>query len=765
MSKNKFYTFVSIFGFSVSLMFVILLSLYTKQELSVDNFHEKKDRIYLMTHEHGPNFGNTVAPFVEDNCPEVEAYCRVYVEHVLVTGKKEESFRAECLFADSTFFNMFSFKLTEGNPSQVLASQKSVIVTQRFANKVFGEENPVGKTLSIDDWEHTITGIMEEIPQNSQFRKCDFVASYSTIVNPVYFGGDWVLNTSDNFGFPIFLLKKERADLHAKIPYILELFKKEFFYYENGFAEKLDFIPLEDVYFKVKGWHFFKTNSINLIKIYITIAILILVIATLNYINMTVAQAGFRGKEAAIRKLLGGKKKSIISQLLGESLILTFITFGLGLFLSCIFEPFFNEALLTDVELIKQFTISNIVVATLFILLVAFVSGLIPALVISGFKPLEVVKGAFSRKVKTTYSKVLIIFQYIVAIVLLSCSFFIKQQSDFMIDYDLGYNRDAILSMPIRIEPSQKQGLKDKIRSIAGVEKVSYSQGTPMNVGNNFSFEKDGEPFSTQELKIDEDFLDIYGIKIDPSDAPFTDNSLFINDALLNSRLTNKQEMIIDLGFHGKILITGAVRDFHLGSLHGNNYKYIRVRKLPDDWGPWDISIKINEATDMFAVADKIQKEYRAYTGNEILDPPMFTDDIIQTWYKKEKNQLKILSAFTLLTIIISIMGVFAMSMYMIKQKEKEIGVRKVYGARENQILLMLNKASLLRVLIAFIIACPIAYYAITWWLEDFPYRISINWWTFALAGGIITILNLMSVSYMTWKAARANPVDTLKSE
>ena len=764
LSKNQFYTFISIFGFSVSLMFVILLSLYTKQELSVDNFHEKKDRIYLMSHDHGANFGNTVAPFVKDKCPEVEAYCRVHMQNVQAKGKGEEKFRAECLFADSTFFKMFSFRLIEGNSSQVLEAQRSVVVTQNFAHKVFGEENPVGKTLSIDDWEHTITGIMEEIPQNSQFRKCDFVVSYSTIVNPVYFGGDWVLNTSHNFGFTAYVLKNEGADLHAKIPYLLELFKQEFFFYKDRFGEKLDFIPLGDVYFNAKGWNFIKTNSINLIKIYITISILILVIATLNYINMTVAQAGFRGKEAAIRKLLGGKKKSIISQLLSESLIMTLITFGLGLFLAYIFEPFFNEALLTNVEFIKQFTISNIVVATLFVLLVAFISGLIPALVISGFNPLEVVKGAFSRKVKTTYSKVLIIFQYIVAIALLICSFFIKQQSDFMINYDLGYNSDAIFSMPIRIESSQKQGLKDIIRSIAGVEKVSYSQGTPMNVGNNFSFEKDGEPFSTQELKVDEDFFDIYGIKIDPSNLPFTDNSLFINEALLNSSLTDKQDMIIDLVIHGQIPITGTVRDFHLGSLLYDN-KYIRVRKLPDDWEPWDISIKINEAADLFAVADKIQKEYTAYTGDEIPDYPKFTDDIIQTWYKKEKNQLKILSAFTLLTIIISIMGVFAMSMYMVKQKEKEISVRKVYGARENQILLMLNKASLLRVLIAFIIACPIAYYAINRWLEDFSYRISINWWTFVLAGGIITILNLLSVSYMTWKAARANPVDTLKSE
>ena len=764
LSKNKFYTFVSIFGFSVSLMFVILLSLYTRQELSVDNFHKKKDRIFLMSHNYEANFGNTVAPFVKDKCPEVEAFCRMHSRSVFVGDKGTEKLISEAIFADSTFFNIFSFRLIEGNPSQVLVTQRSVVVTQDYAHKLFDKENPMGKTLNIDNREHTITGIMENIPLNSQFPQCDFVASYSSITN---YWSDEILTTSNNFGFTTYFLEKEGADLQSKIPLLLQLFKEEFWFYKNGFTDKLEFIPLEDVYFTVKSsWGLaIKTNSKDLIKVYGAIAILILIIATLNYINMTVAQAGFRGKEAAIKKLLGGSRGGIMVQLLKESLLMTVVTFCLGLVLALISEPFFNEVLTTKLEMVKQLTVSTIFAGILFILFISLVSGLMPALIISKFNPLEIVKGTFTRKIKSSYSKGLIIFQYIVAIALLICSFFIKQQSDFLGNYDLGYQHDNVFSMYVDLDTVQTAGFRSKLLSIPGVNKVSFSCGNPMDRGNNYSFEKDGEQYSTQEILADDDFFDVYGICFTPSDVPFTEKSLLVNNNLFNSPLANKGDMTIELGHNSERLpITGILSDFHIGSLHEDR-RYLRIRKKTNGMRPWGVSVRIDGAADIFAVSDKIQKEYIAYTGGEHARYPQFADSIIQDWYKKEQNLSKILSAFTLLTILISVMGVFAMSLYMIKQKEKEIGVRKVSGATGGQVLWMLNKESLIRVLIAFVIACPIAYYMIGEWLNDFSYRISLNEWTFAVAGSIIAILTLISVSYMTWRAAQANPVDSLKNE
>lgn len=765
LSRNKVYTFVSIFGFSVSLMFVILLSLYTKQELSVDNFHEKKDRIYLMTHEYQSAFANSVAPYVKDKCPEVEAFCRVHSRKVSVGEKGTEKQKAYCMFVDSSFFTMFSFKLLEGTPNQVLAAQRSVVITKSFAEKIFGSGNPLGKTLSIDNTQHTITGIMEEIPQNTQFPEVDFVVSHSSITQ---YWGDWILNVHNNFGFSLYFLEKEDSDLSAKIPFLLEEFKKDLWLYEMGFADKLEFVPLQDAYFDVifGGYLEAKTNSKTLIKIYIAIVILILVIATLNYVNMTIAQSGFRGKEAAIKKLLGGSKKSIMLQLINESLLITTIAFAIGLFLTFVCEPYFDEMLTTKLQLAKQFTPSVIATFLIFILFVAGLSGIVPALVISNFNPLEVVKGSFAKKVKTTYSKGLIVFQYIIAITLLSSTFFIKQQSDFLINYELGYDHDGVFTMDISLDTTQTEGFKDKLLSIAGVSKVSYSCGTPMNRGNNNSFEKDGQQYSTQYIEADADFFDIYGIIVEPADAPFTEKSLFINKGLFNTPLADKANMIIELDKNERMPITALV-DFHMGAanLHKEYSNFLIIKKINKSTIPWNVSVKLDSKADMLPIANKIQKAYTEYTGGEVADEAKFASNTIQQWYEREQKLSNILSAFTLLTIIISIMGVFAMSMYMIKQKEKEIGLRKVNGATEAQILLMLNSSSLLRVFVAFIIACPITYYAISKWLEDFSYRIALNWWTFALSGLIIALLTLLSVSYMTWRAAKANPVETLKSE
>lgn len=763
LSKNKLYSFVSIFGFSLSLMFVILLSLYAKQEMSVDNFHEKKDRIYLMSHEYSASFGNPVAQFVKDHCPEVESYVRVLSRPVAVGGKESDKSRSKALFADSTFFNIFSFKLIEGNPSQVLASPQSIVVTPTFAKKTFESESPMGKTITVDNHEYTVTGIMDEIPQNSQMPQCDFIIPYANIVN--YWGGSWILDSNDNFGFTMYFLEKEGTNLNDKVPMLLELFKENLWFYKGGFSDKLEFIPLEDVYFTLKEcWSLdIKTNSKNLVHVYIGIAILILVIATLNYINMTVAQSSFRGKEAAIKKLLGSSKKDIILQILGESLFMTIITFIIGLILAFLCEPVFNNLLNTDLQLAKQFTLPIILLSVLFILFIAFVAGIIPALVISGFSPIEVVKGTFARKIKTTYSKVLIVFQYIVAIALLTCSFFIKEQSDFLINYEMGYNQDRILIMDNVLDTTQTAGFKEKLLSIAGVEKVSYTCGTPIDGGNNNSFEQDGQQYSFQELVVDSDFFSIFGVTVEDTGVPVTDDTYWVNKNAFNSSLTNKKDMTINLGHNRAEPIAGVLSDMHFRSLY-QDVEYYRIRRMTNGRFPWHIVVKVGDNADMLAVSNKVQEEYKKYNGGELTEVN-FVSDTVQKWYEKEEKLSFIITAFTLLTLIISIMGVFAMSMYMIKQKEKEIGIRKVNGATEMQILLMLNKDSLTRVLIAFIIAVPIAYYAISEWLQSFAYRIDINWWTFALAGILIALLTLISVSYMTWKAATANPITILKSE
>lgn len=760
--RNKLYTLVSIVGFSVSLTFVILLGIYVKQELSVDSFHKKKDRIFLLAHDTASSFGNPVADFVKDKCPEVESYTRIHYTPVILGEQGQPKIKADALFADPSFFETFSFKLIEGNPSQVLAPLKSVVVTKSFANKMFAGKNPLGARISINNTEHTITGIMEDIPQNTQIPKADFIVNYRSITN--IWGGDWILNTADNFGFTMYFLEKEGSDLPAKTSMLLELFKKEFWFYKNGFTEDLKFIPLEDAYFKIdQSYSPIRTNNKTLITVYTGIVILILVIALLNYINMTVAQAGFRGKEAAMKKLLGCSRRQIVLQLLTESFLMTSFTFILGLFMAFLIEPFFNNLLNTHLNLSSQFSPSLIFVVFIFVLFISIVAGFIPAIIISGFNPLEIVKGTFARKVKAKYSKGLIIFQYVVAITLLICSFFIKQQSDFLVNYDQGFNRDGILVMDNVLDSAKLDGFKDKLMSIPGVELVSYSRGTPVTGSNNNSFEVDGVQFSFQELVVDPEFFKIFGIKIFPTGIEPTNDTYWVNQFAFNALHPDSVSFRANFGHNNYNQIAGIVSDFNFKSLR-EPISLMRIRNLPHGHIPWNIIVKIAKGADLNETVDKIKDTYSKYSGGEYFES-RFVDDAVQQAYEKEKKTSQIISAFTVLTIVIMVMGVFAMSLYLIRQKEKEIGIRKVNGATEGEILRMLNFDSFVRVFIAFVFACPIAYYAMDRWLEGFAYKIELSWWVFVAGGLIVLLLSLLSVSWQSLKAARANPVDSLKSE
>lgn len=764
LSRNKLYSFVSIFGFSVALMFVIILSFYVKKQLSYDDFQEKRDRIFILTHDSETGFGNTVAPFVKDKCPEVENYVRMYGRTVSIGQKGSEKIQAKALLADSSFFNVFSFKLIEGDPSQVLAAHKTVVVSQSFANKIFPDKNPIGNSLYINNIEHTVTGLMEDMPDNTMLPDGDLIVNYRTLID--FWGGEWIINTSNNFGFTTFLLEKEGTDLTLKTPMLLELFKKEFWFYKNGFTSDLKLIPIKDAYFEISasGYDDLKKQSKTQIMIYSAIAILILVIALLNYINLTVAQAAFRGKEAAIKKLLGCNRGAIIRQLLIESLIMTSFTLIIGFLLAIASEPFFNNVLEVELNIIGQLTISIIGIAILFVILISLLAGLLPALIISGFNPIEIVKGTFSRKVKSSYAKGLIIFQYTVVIILLVCSFFMRQQSDFMINYNMGFNREGILEMDNMLDSAQLVGFKSKLYSIPGVELVSYTCGTPLNGGNNFSYEKDGEQFSFQELVVDSAFFKIYGINIEPTNIDASDQTYFLNRKAYNALHPDSKTQMVDMGTKEKYAIAGIISDFNIRTLH-NETGLVRIRKLRSkDW-VWNIVVKISgSGADLYKTADRIKEEYSKYNGGELFES-RFVDDIIHDNYKKEEKSTIIMSAFSVLTIIIMIMGVFAMSLYIIKQKEKEIGIRKVNGATEYEILMMLNKDSLIRVLIAFAIAAPIAYYGMNKWLENFAYRIELNFLVFIGGGLIVLFLTLVSISWMTWKAAQANPVDILKAE
>lgn len=774
--RNKVYTIVSVVGFSVSLMFVIILGVYVRQEFSVDRFHEKKDRIYIIGDEEGNSSSNPLGPYIQERFAEVESFTRAAFMRAVILTPAGEKVNADAMFADSTFFNIFSFKLEAGDPSKVLSREKSMVITRSFADKIFGDRNPVGQYLNLRelspvfqdlrDQDVVITGIMESFPPDTHIAAHDFILSYD-MVNCGYWGEGDILNSWGNSSFTIYFLAKEGMDLPARSEDIKESVKDIYFIYRDGYVKELIFTPLLDIYFDVNGVSSILSHSGNktLITVYMGIAILILVIAMLNYINMTVAQAGFRGKEAALKKVLGCPRSLIISQLLFESFLMTLFAFLIGIILAVLSEPFFNEVLSTNLNIIEEVNVTSISGATAFIVIISIICGFVPALVISSFDPLDVIKGKFSKKIKTGYSKVLIVFQYTVCTALLICTFFIVRQSHFLLSHDPGYKRDNILIMNNSVWGNgREEGLRNVLKSVPGVELLAFTHGTPLDGGNNNTFELNGTRLSFQIFNADSAFIEIFGLNIiyTTGIVPSSD-TYWVNEHGYQTLQANGVKDTFSY-WDNTWSIAGVVKDFNLESLRegGVDNLFIRLRK-EGDYAP-RIVIKILEGVSLYETAQAIQKAYSKYTGGET-PSWSFAEDTTKEWYAKEERMTKIMGAFTGLTILIMIMGVFAMSLYMIRQKQKEIAIRKVNGSTVGEILGMLNKQSLRQVLAAFIIACPIAYYAVSRWLEGFAYRISLTWWVFIVAGLILLALSMLSVSWQSWAAARRNPVESLKGE
>jgi putative ABC transport system permease protein len=771
LSRNRLYSLVIVSGFAVSLMFVFLLSVYVKQELSVDGFHENKDRIYFMVRDEGNSslisaFSNPVADAVKDKCPEVEAYTRILTQDVEIEMGSRERLKSNALFADSAFFRIFSFPLVEGDAAGVIAVKQSAVLSESFAAKVFPGENPVGKSLRIDGTDVTVNGIMKNFPQNTIFQGVDLILNYRMIEQSWYSG---ILEEWGNSSFTMFFLARPGSDLPAKAPMLLEDFKEHYWLYKDGFSKSLSFVRLQDIYFGGIRTHFsrMKTNDVSIVSTYLGIVILILIVAILNYINLSTSQAMKRGKESAIRKLLGSSRQAVFLQYIIESVFMTLASLLLGIFLAFWAEPFFNDVLNTNLQLSQHFTPGFILVVLCATVIVGVISGLFPAWAVSRFEPREVVKGSYSFKVKTVYSKVLITIQYVVAIVLLIYSSVIVRQNDYLMKFDLGFDQDNVFVLSNSLDKNQLPGFRDKLLGISGVENVSFTAGTPLDGGNNSSFQCNGEPRSFQFFMVDSAFFDVFGIRITES---FGLASTAANRVVLLNRkgydVLQPDETTHTVTYNDslRLYVSGLVSDFHFRSLREEvGPLYITVINDLEFW-PRNIVVKMEPGTDRFRTADLIKAACTDYNGGKTFQAT-FADEMIQDKYTAEARNMKIILAFTILTMTIMMMGILSMALYYVRQREKEIAIRKVHGSTEVEILTMLNRGFIRIIALAFVIAVPVAYYFSMKFLQGFAYKISLNVWVFVMAGAFAVLLSVVFVSMQSWRTVTSNPVKMLKSE
>ena len=453
--RNKMYTAVTVLGFALSLTFVLLLGVYIQNELSVDDFHKNKDRIYRLENE-TVDFSPPIATDLKQEYAEIEDFTRVLNVSGRISTSGSQKLKLDYLGVDPGFFTMFSFPLLHGESKDVLQTEDGIVLSKSMALQLFGTSDAVGKSVFINtEHKFTVTGIMEDFPENTHFNRQDALVNLGAFKK--IFGFEGIMEEYGWCSISVYLMAKPNTDLPAKAPQILENFKKNFWLYKDGIAKTVEFTPLKELYFSNKVGNGTKSNSKTMVMVLSVIVFIILLLAVGNYINLTIAQATFRGKEVAVKKLLGGSKKQLIRQLVTESFVLCFAAVLLAFLLAKLLEPTLNSLLETNLNLNQALTLTNIVVALGALLLIGFISGIVPAWKISGFKPIEVVKGELRTKAKSVYAKAFITFQYTVAISLLACSWIILKQTDYLRNKDLGFNKDNIVHLQYLGGTNQKR--------------------------------------------------------------------------------------------------------------------------------------------------------------------------------------------------------------------------------------------------------------------------------------------------------------------
>lgn len=462
LQRNRLYAFISIFGFAISLIFVILLGVYIQNELSVDKFHSKKDRLYRMTHGKYAGFGCPSGELLLEKFPEIESFTRVFQRNGFAEVEQGEKVRFQSLMADSTFFKMFDFKLLDGDKATVLKDKMSMVISRSYALKLFGKLPELGTLVKInDEHQYKITGIMEDMPENTHFIKADFLIDFPSLAT--LWDSSNILTSYNNNSFGLYLLAKEGTNLPTKVPAMLDEFKKVNWMFSRGHVKTLEIEPITESYFSKSWGSGTETNSKTRIKVLFAVVLLILFLAIVNYVNLTMSQAGFRAKETAIRKLMGGQKWAFVLQYVSESIILCLVALAIALSLSSFAEPIVNQLLDTKLHLKQSLSFSFISLATLFTILVGILSGILPALKISSFDPIAIVKGTFRMKEKRIYSRVLIGFQYTLIIGLLTSALFIGKQTRYIQNFDLGFNKENIISLSNYLDSAQMSSFESEI--------------------------------------------------------------------------------------------------------------------------------------------------------------------------------------------------------------------------------------------------------------------------------------------------------------
>ncbi len=784
LRKHLTYSVINVTGLGLGLATCLLLVTWIRHEMSYDRFHTHAENIYRgsMHYSFGGQTSKTsVSPTALlpalQKFPEVENGVRLYnpsYYNPYIVRVDDKLFQeGKFYFADSTFFQVLTFPLIQGNPDKALTLPKSVVLTEKIARKYFGDSDPIGKILLVNNrHEYTVTGLMKDVPDNSLLQ-FDFMASFSSL--PAATETQWW-----SANYQTFFLLKPGADIHALAQKTNDLVKKELAseLTSPGDYVKYDFLPMTDIYLRSEVNEYEKTGSIQYVYIFAAIAFLVLVIAYINYVNLATAKAADRAKEVGIRKVVGAVKKQLLLQFLSESIVITFLAFVAAFLLAEFALPFFNSLTGKQFSPAIFFDPTFLFATVTGVLIIALTAGAYPAFAITSFKPVNILKGNFKASAKGIWlRRSLVVFQFSVSIILVVGTLVIIKQLDFIQNRRLGYEKENVLILP----QDRKTGevfsqLRTELIKSGKVSYVGRATESPTKIGGGYGLNIEGgseHGMITTAMSADVDFVPAMGMELiagrNFTEADFTKVasdtvfSFILNEtALKELSLTPEKAIGTKMSLSGrKGEIIGVVKDFHFASLH----EKINPLVLFDEEDALSyIFVKLNagDFNQSLATIEKI-------CANIIPHRPFeykFLDEQYQAMYSNEQRMGKICSVFATLTIIIACLGLLGLVAFAASQKTKEIGIRKVLGATSSSIVFLITQDYTRLVLISIVLAIPLAYHMLeTFWLGSFVYRTDIGIWPFVSAAIGCMIIAFGTASFQALKAAFINPSETLRNE
>ncbi len=781
--RYKSFSFINVLGLAIGMASCFLIFLYVRFEFSYDSFHKNADRTYRLvadiTNSTGTHPGyQTSAPIartIQASFPEVQSVTRVIPADVLVVKGNIKFQEENALWADSSFFSIFDFPLKFGDPKTALIEPNSLVFSETAARKYFGNTNPVGQSLLLSGFKlHArVTGVMKDIPENSHI-KADMLISMSTYTQS--FQPDIEPDWNALIYYSYLLLEKgaNPKKLEAGFPALLA--RDAIAYMKKGNQQYTMFLePLKDIYLRSsRGAP--ETGNLHNLYVFSLIAIFLLLIACVNFINLTTARSMERAKEVGIRKVSGAIKRQLIAQFLIESLCISLIAFVIALVLAGFSIPFFNQVAGKTISTGIFEQSRSILYLLLLSIGIGLLAGIYPAWVLSSFNPISVLKGRFvSGSRGVILRKMLVMFQFTISIALMVGVIIVYSQVHFMRSQALGFNKDQLMVLDNVYQDIP--ALKQQLSEIPGVLALSASTSVPGKDYNNSITDQTSIENSRGEIQhdniatynVDYDFIKTYQIGMAAGRGFSRDfhtdslHALILNMTAVRNLGYSSADQVIGKQFNQEGTtgtIIGVVDDFHFHSLK-ETVQPLALRTGLDYWQ--FMTLRLNSSnlpSTIKAIWEKWEQTHTIRPFNNF-----FLDQTFDQKYRSEERFGSLFLFFVLLAIFISGMGLLALASYSTLQRNKEIGIRKVLGASVIGIVTLLTSDFIKLVIISFVIATPLAWYFMNSWLEDFPYRIKIGWWMFASAGMAAIIIALATVSLQAIKAALVNPVESLRTE